>query len=232
MSNELEYRTFPVKQEPVQQIVAALDGLAAQGWELLSSPKGEFGNRWVEVRRPRNWNASFGTWEHHVFQTKPAPYGWNEHLGSCGWIELQPALYEYHRSVYSLFKRASSCRGTDDGDIEHRLADLGCSYADFYNWEDRSWLPDVHQSLHEELLRKVLKVKWEESVRRGSNIGTYPAVRCWIVNELMPLLRARYPFPYRDEQMLDILLSLRESARRGYYVPSLMEAAKLWSKSA
>ena len=216
-----KYHSFSVPRQPRLQLIAQLRQLGQENWELLRSPIIHQEAIWIEARQAPYASPAPWSWEYHFFDVKPAPPGWLEHLQSCGWIRLEPPFHGYEGHYYCLFKRPGTYCGQDDGDVNARLQEMGWSDEDMYRL-----------GLHLlNIKAEILKVKWEQSMLQGRNIGTYGAVRWWLAHFYLPLLlkftRASVEdlFPgigdLSREAVLDLLLSRREASRKGADVKTL-----------
>lgn len=153
-----------------QYLMGELQKLGDQGWEITEvETGGDFFSpyRSFFFRKPAHGTPGPDSWEYHKFHDDSFPNPeWRNHLSSCGWIIIEPRIDAYGVRPFHIAKRPGWWRGTDDGDIEARLKDLG--------W--KGW------DLSEENVREILEAKWIQSQEQGRNIGTYEAARHWLAN--------------------------------------------------
>ena len=169
MENGFEYKTMELLADPSVKFIDMLQSFGNEGWELERGPdRIDYNKVFLNLRRSNRQSA----WEYHIFDTKPMPDSWPDHLGSCGWVKILPAYQDYGGYESCIFKRTSNWFGTDDGDVIKQLVING--------WTINK---QPYSSEMKEVVSKVLEYKWIYSEREGNNIGTYRAVKVFIENE-------------------------------------------------
>lgn len=206
-----EYQSLGAYLRPPN--ISELQSLGENGWELIQwpsvrsgqAPQGEY-----VLRRPKTSGHEPSSWEYRCSWVGMDAYGpdWHEHLSSCGWVSVGVELIGSGGSMYIL-KRPGSYRGTDDGDVSDRLVSLG--------YTDSS----------AEVVLDILRVKWEQSVENGHNIGTYAAVRFWLGSVFIPRSLAEFGCSKVDlppEALVEEILNFKRVSGE----VSLQNAVRQW----
>lgn len=179
-----------------------LKRLGEAGWELANAPSEAYPfSARVLFRRPSGFAAP--PWEYAIFTAESMPRpDWRNHLESCGWT-CSPITFSvggpYPSTREYITKRPAEWRGADDGDLLARLDALG-----------------YHLASHsrEARVREFLQFKWVASEKAGRNIGTWAAVRLWVVRRVLPEILDRNGVSHitcPNEELLDELLALRDA---------------------
>ncbi len=195
MDNEYEV------QEQTLSLYSAtpLIPLGLEGWEVFEVNSPRMSAVRLRLRRPNNGPAQ--RWEYAVFDESRMPHPeWDDHLSACGWKWFRLEEYGYGPMFRYLCKRSDSYTGTDDGDVVGRLNALGYS------------LPYVNTTNQ---VRDLLRLKWLESEKRHTNIGTWQAARLWIAYRIVPGLLQQNGVATADlnlESVLEDLMELRNAS--------------------
>jgi hypothetical protein len=203
---------YKYKKVDIKDFNADLRQLGDEGWEVVEIPQSFLSERWMRVRCVVSGLPQSASWQYRLFGTTDVPKDWWDHIRSYGWTMLEPPYVEHHyldrssitRRVH-LAKRLGSSKDAEDGDIIECLRKLGYSVKPF---ETNSF----------EIIAEILKIKWELSQQRGSDVGTYGAVRHWLARNFLPKIlgrRAVLLSEFSPESILDELLSFRETVRGG-----------------
>jgi len=214
MDEHFEFLKYTFSVYSLTSIHTELQQYGNEGWEPH-----KIGANHVLLRRPVGGVPQ--DWEIHTFDDTfgshcdmPEP-AWCNHLASCGWVLLEPSLSAYGVSPFHLAKREGKWRGTDDGDVLRRLADLGYN---FYHCQG-----DCN------VVSEVLEAKWMESEKKGHNVGTYEAVKYWLAERLLRqlLTESGASLGGRSPQaVLEEVLNLRSVL----HVSDFKKAVEFWSR--
>ncbi|RPH34007.1 MAG: hypothetical protein EHM93_02265 [Bacteroidales bacterium] len=169
MDTSLEYMKIKLIPEAEVKFIDKIQLYGNDGWELELGPeKLDYNEHSLSFRRSNEQPI----WEYRIFDTKPMPDGWLDHLASCGWKILFPSYYNYGGYESCIFKREGCWRDTDDGDVIKQLGINGWTINKQYHFYEMK-----------QVVSKVLDVKWIYSEKEGYNIGTHRAVKIFIENE-------------------------------------------------
>jgi len=195
--DEAPYNSSHVRQ---RQIVAHyLQPLGDEGWEIIyiANNNAKTLASWVEAQRPLSEASAHSSWEYAVFNLCGMPQPeWDNHIASCGWEKILDHWfrydYNYNHHEWCVYKRPDMWRSTDDGDILCQLEALQANLGQIRNriadhvlgpaGRTRGGAGDA-PTITKELVRQILRTKWELSVETGHNVGTSTATQHWLAHQ-------------------------------------------------